>query len=53
MTKAATENDRNVSTKIVAATFENDLESVEISSERFGRASATLMQENQIIRWKR
>ena len=34
MTKAPTENDRNVSTKIVAATFENDLGSVEVSGEK-------------------
>ena len=34
MTKAPTENDRNVTTKIVAATFENDLGSVEVSGEK-------------------
>ena len=34
MTKAPTENDRNVTTKIVAATFENDLGSVEVSREK-------------------
>ena len=34
MTKAPTENDRNVSTKIVAVTFENDLGSVEVSGEK-------------------
>ena len=34
MTKAATENDRNVSLKIVTAKFENDLVSVEVSGEK-------------------
>ena len=34
MTKAATENDRNVSTKTGAATFENNLGSVEVSAEK-------------------
>ena len=34
MTKPATKSDRNVSTKIAAATFENDLGSVEVSGEK-------------------
>ena len=34
MTRAATENDRNVSPKIVTETFENDLSSVEVSGEK-------------------
>ena len=34
MARAATENDRNKSTKILAATFENDFGSVEVSSEK-------------------
>ena len=33
MTRAATENDKNVSTKIVAASFENDFGSAEVSGE--------------------
>ena len=33
MTRAATENDKNVSTKIVAPTFENDFRSAEVSGE--------------------
>ena len=34
MSKATTENDRNVSTKIVAATFENEIGSAEVAGER-------------------
>ena len=34
MTKAATKNDKNVNTKIVAATFENDFVSADISAEK-------------------
>ena len=34
MTRAATENNKNVRTKIVAATFENDFGSVEVSGEK-------------------
>ena len=34
MSKATTENDKNVSTKIVAATFENENGSEEVSAER-------------------
>ena len=34
MTRAATENDKNVSTKIVAATFENSFRSAEVSGEK-------------------
>ena len=34
MSKATTENNRDISTKIVAATFENEIGSEEVSSER-------------------
>ena len=34
MSKATTENDRNISTKKVAATFENEIGSEEVSGER-------------------
>ena len=34
MSKATTENDRNISTKVVAATFENEIGSEEVSGER-------------------
>ena len=34
MSKATTKNNRNVSTKIVAATFENEIGSEEVSAER-------------------
>ena len=34
MTSAATENDKTVRTKIVAATFGNDFGSVEVSGEK-------------------
>ena len=34
MSKATTENSRNTSTKIVAATFENEIGSEEVSGER-------------------
>ena len=37
MSKATTENDKNVSTKIVAATFENNLVPEEVSGERVWR----------------
>ena len=37
MSKATTENDKNVSTKIVVATFENNLGPEEVSSERVRR----------------
>ena len=37
MSKATTENDKNVSTKIVAATFENENGSEEVSAERVWR----------------
>ena len=37
MSKATTENDKNVSTKIVAATFENEIGSEEVSAERVWR----------------
>ena len=33
MSKAMTENDKNISTKIVAATFENEIGSEEVSGE--------------------
>ena len=49
MTSAATENDKTVRTKIVAATFGNDFGSVEVSGEKAGRILVTLIQENQII----
>ena len=51
MTRAATENDKNVSTKIETATFEMTLGLPKSSEKKFGKSSATLMQENQIIRW--
>ena len=38
MSKATTENDRDISTKIVAATFENEIVSEEDSSRRVWRA---------------
>ena len=34
MSKATTENDRNISTKVVAATFENEIGFEEVSGER-------------------
>ena len=34
MNKAATENDRNVSTETVAATFENEIGSAEVAGEQ-------------------
>ena len=34
MSKATTKNDRNISTKIAAATFENEIGSEEVSGER-------------------
>ena len=34
MTRAATENDKNVTTKIIAATFENDFGSAQVSGEK-------------------
>ena len=34
MSKATTENDRNISTKKVASTFENEIGSEEVSGER-------------------
>ena len=37
MSKATTENDKSVSMKIVAATFENEIGSEEISAERMWR----------------
>ena len=37
MSRATTENDKNVSTKIVAATFENEIGSEEVSAERVWR----------------
>ena len=37
MSKPTTENDRNVSTKIVAATFKNEIGSAEVSGERVWR----------------
>ena len=37
MSKATTENDKNLSTKIVAATFKNEIGSEEVSGERFWR----------------
>ena len=37
MSKATTENDKNVSTKIVAANFENEIGSEEVSTERVWR----------------
>ena len=37
MSKAITENDKNVSTKIVVATFENEIGSEEVSAERVWR----------------
>ena len=37
ITKATTDNDRNVSTKIVAATFENEIGSEEVSGEKVWR----------------
>ena len=37
MSKTTTENDKNLSTKIVAATFENEVGSEEVSGERFWR----------------
>ena len=37
ITKATTDNDRNVSTKIVAAFFENEIGSEEVSAERVWR----------------
>ena len=37
MRKETTENDKNVNTEIVAATFENEIGSEEISGERVWR----------------
>ena len=37
MSKETTENDKNVSTKIVAAMFENEIGSEEVSGEKFWR----------------
>ena len=37
MSKAATANDKNLSTKIVAATFENEIGFEEVSEERVSR----------------
>ena len=37
MTKATANNDRNVSTEIVAAAFENDIRSEEVSGEKVWR----------------
>ena len=34
MSKATNENDRNISTKIIAPTFENEISSEEVSRER-------------------
>ena len=34
MSNATTENDNNISTKIIAATFENEIGSEEVSGER-------------------
>ena len=48
MSKATTKNDRNLSTKTVAATFENEIGSEEVSGERI-----FLTPENLIIAWRR
>ena len=37
MSKATTKNNKNVRTKIVAATFENEIESEEVSGEKVQR----------------
>ena len=37
MSKAMTENDKNISTKIVTATFENEIGSEEVSGEKVWR----------------
>ena len=37
MSKATTKSDRDISTKIVAATFENETESEEVSAEKVWR----------------
>ena len=54
MSKATTENNRNVSTKIVAATLENEIESEEFSGEKAWRNyGGNLTLEGQTIQWER
>ena len=50
MRKAITENYKNVSTDIIAATFENEIGSEEVSGEReFGVIMGVLMLESETI----
>lgn len=52
MSKAATENDKNVSTNTIAATFENNLGPEEVSGERVWSSYDFSMQGSQIILWE-
>ena len=53
ISKAITENDRNASTKIVAATFENKIGSEEVSAERFGESMGSSIHQSPISGWKK
>lgn len=53
ISKAITENDRNVSTKIVAETFESKIGSGEVSAERFGEIMGSSIHESPISGWKK
>ena len=52
MSKATTENDRNISTKIIAASFENEIGSEEVSQGEFENNLDLLMPKNLIIAWR-
>ena len=49
MSRATTENDKNVSTNFVATTFENDIGSEEVSGEKSGKTIAILVLGNRLF----
>ena len=53
ISKAITENDRNVSKKIVAETFKSKIGSGEVSAERFEESMGSSIHESAISGWKK
>ena len=53
MSKATIKNDRNICTKIVAVTFENEIGCEEVPNERGWKRYGFWTSQNLIIAWRR
>lgn len=53
LTKSANENDQNLTKKLVAANFENDIGAVEVLGKKFRRTVVFLRRRSLTIRWRK